>query len=240
MRVFLLIALALAGCTSETSSDAPDPSGVPDATPLAFDRVPTFDMAGRSAPRSGGVDMADIDARQAVMESMRGAMDLRFELSDGMNRATDWREAEAMADRLLPQLPEPFRWSAEQDAALQMVHRLTSLSTLDAQSLDALGEYTQTLGRSGSTEGDDVLRALIRLDGHWDATQRGDVARSAARSLGAVFAGEAECVGCTVEEALAGMLPQRRASLEPLLYDIQTVHRELVRLARVGAGVPPF
>ncbi len=91
--------------------------------------------------------------------------------------------------------------------------------------------------RLGSAEGDDLLRALIRLDGHWDDDMRARTARSAAQRLGAAFTSQAQCVGCTVEEALAGMLPQQRQSLDPLLYEIQTVHRELMRIARVGSGL---
>ena len=125
--------------------------------------------------------------------------------------------------------------NALRDAEHQLVYRLNSLPTLDPEAADALAEHARTLARLGSPEGDDILRALIRLDGHLDDAQRGEIAGTAARHLGALFTTQAECVGCTVEEALAGLLPRKRESMVPLLYDMQTVHSELVRIARVGS-----
>ena len=116
------------------------------------------------------------------------------------------------------------------------MRRLVAMPDLAPDDLDALGEYTNTITRLQSTEGDDVLRALIRLEGHWDPAMRASTARTAARWLGSAYTDQAQCVGCTVEEALADMLPQQRQSLDPLLYKIQTVHRELTRIARVGSG----
>ena len=122
--------------------------------------------------------------------------------------------------------------------SLQIVQRLLRLPSLDAEATDALGHHTRTLVRLETTAADDVLRALIRLDGVWDDGLRARTARTAAERLGGVFAAKAGCVGCTVEDALDGMWPATRDAMAPLLYDMQTVHRGLMEIARNGAPMP--
>ena len=239
MRRLLALAVCLAGCAPDAPADATasGPSEAhPQEAPMALSAVPTFDLkALQSGTGPSVIDPTDMDARERLFDAMREAGPRMIDLSQAMSSTTDWREAEEAAARLVPQIPEPMRMNALRDAEHQLVHRLNSLPTLDPEALDALAEHTQALARLGSPEGDDVLRALIRLDGHLDDHQRGEIAGTAARHLGTLFTAEAECVGCTVEEALAGLLPRKRESLDPLLYEMQTVHSELVRIARVGS-----
>ena len=237
MRGLVLGFLLLSGCTTEPPADDPLPPVDATSAPLALCEVPALDMVGRGGPSVPSQPRPTPDARSQFMD-MRAAGPLRIELSTQLNGADDWRAAEAAADRLLPQFPESARGAAEEDAARRILQRLVALPTLTPNDLDAMGEYTQALVRLQSPEGDDVLRALIRLDGHWDAGMRANAARSAAQRLGTAYTSLAQCVGCTVEEALADVPPQQRQSLDPLLYEIQTVHRELMRIARVGSGRP--
>ena len=74
--------------------------------------------------------------------------------------------------------PRPF---VQRDVAERIVRRLVAMPNLSLDDLDALGEYTRTIARLQSTEGDDVLRALVRLEGHWDSAMRARTARTAAR-----------------------------------------------------------
>ena len=234
MRGLLVLFLLASGCGTEPPADAPD-SLVPTApAPLALSEVPSLDMTGRGGATGAPHTRPSPEARNQLMEDMRAATPLRIELSRALTEAPDWRAAEDAADRILPQLPESMRAGAESNASQRILRRIVALPTLTLEDVDALGEYTQSLIRLQSPEGDDVLRALIRLEGHWDPGMRASTARSAARRLGTAYAGLAECVGCTVEEALANKLPQRRQSLDPLLYEIQAVHSELMRIASHG------
>ena len=235
--LLLALVVVLAACSS--GEREPDPLGSsPSTESLALADVPTFDMTGRRVSEGSVVDPTDVDAQERLFDEMREGMLPSVELSQAMSSTTDWRVAEEAAARLVPQIPGPMRLNALRDAEHQLVYRLNSLPALDLEALDALAEHTQTLAQLGSPEGDDVLRALIRLDGHWDDDQRAGVAQTAARHLGAAYTAQAECVGCTVEEALADMRPRKSESMVPLLYDVQRVHRELVRISRAGGPAP--
>lgn len=235
--LLLALVVVLAACSS--GEREPDPLGSsPPTESLALADVPTFDMTGRRVSEGSVVDPTDVDAQERLFDEMREGMLPSVELGQAMSSTTDWRVAEEAAARLVPQIPGPMRLNALRDAEHQLVYRLNSLPALDLEALDALAEHTQTLAQLGSPEGDDVLRALIRLDGHWDDDQRAGVAQTAARHLGAAYTAQAECVGCTVEEALADMRPRKSESMVPLLYDVQRVHRELVRISRAGGPAP--
>ncbi len=238
MRRRIALAALLSACSGEPAPAEPELTTTPSssAEPLALAAVPTFNQPGGSPV--GFTSDDDVDAFRQRAEEMRDAVPLLIELKGAMSNATDWRVAESTADRLVPVLPERMRLSARRDSEQQLVYRLNSLPTLDPDALGALTEHAQSLARLGSGEGDDILRALIRLDGHIDESLRADIAETAARHLGAAFTARAECVGCTVEEALDGMWPATRASMDPLLYDMQTVHRELVRISRDGTPMP--
>lgn len=201
---------------------------------MTLAEVPDLDMAGVGGRRGTTIDVNDPEARQQLREDMMAAVRLTVALDAAINQAPDWRSAEAAADSLLPLVPESMRPAAESEAAERIVRMIVRQPSRTPADLDALGDYARTMTRLQSAEGDDVLRALIVLDGHWDDATRAYTARSAARRLGEVYTDKAECVGCTVEEALADMLPQKRQSLDPLLYEIQTVHRKLMRIARIG------
>ena len=237
VRRFAVALLLLSGCATEPPAEAPPPPAVADDVPLELSEVPSFDLTGRGGGGTGAaLDPGDPEAMERRMQDVMAAVERGVDLNARLGDAADWREAEAIADRALPGVPETMRPSVRLDALERILRMILAQPDLDLDDLDALGEYTNAVVVLRSTEGDDVLRALIRLEGHWDDAARADVARRAARPLGEAFANQAECVGCTVEEALEDALPQRRQSLDPLLYEIQTVHRELMRIARVGSG----
>ena len=239
MRLLAVLVLLASGCAPADPDPALEPPPVPDPTPLTVAGVPSFDLGSGAGTRSGRrLDLDDPVARRAFHEDSRAAFGVRREISAAMAGTADWRQAEAAAERLLPRVPEFFQASVEGDVSLQIVQRLLRLPSLDAEATDALSHHTRTLVRLETTEADDVLRALIRLDGVWDDGLRARTARTAAERLGGVFAAKAGCVGCTVEQALDGMWPATRDSMDPLLYDIQTVHRGLMEIARGGAPMP--
>lgn len=200
---------------------------------MTLSEVPSLDVRGHGgAPRSPVRDRPSPEERQQMMEDMMAAGRFRVDLSARLANAPDWRAMEAAADEIVPQIPESMRHAAQADAAERIVRRIVALPAPTPADFDALGEYTNELIWLRSAEGDDILRALIRLEGTWDSAEIAGTARSAARTLGAHFTEQAGCVGCTVEEALGDMMPQRRQSLDPYLYEVQVVHRELMRLAR--------
>lgn len=239
MRGLVLFSLLVIGCGTEPpgieTSPASDGPSVQES-PLTLAEVPSLDVKGHGGVRlSPAADRPSPEVRDQLMRDMMAAGPLRFDLSRRLNDASDWRAMEAAADEILPQLPEFVRSNMEVDIAERIVRTIVALPSPTPSDFDALGEYTQTLVRLRSPEGDDILRALIRLDGVWNAEQIAGAARTAADLLGAHFTEQAQCVGCTVEEALAGMLSQKRLSMDPYLFEVQTVHRELVRLARSGS-----
>ena len=236
MRRLLVLGALLSACSGEPESDARLPAPSPPDAPLALTAVPTFDMSSYRVGGGSVVDPTDVDAQERLFDEMREGMLPSMDLKRAMSSTTDWRAAEDAADRLVPQIPGPMRTDALRDAAHQLVYRLNSLPTLDPEAVDALAEHARSLAQLGSPEGDDILRALIRLEGRIGEDVRADIAGTAARHLGAAFTAQARCVGCTVEEALAAMRPRRRESMVPLLYDVQTVHDELTRIA--GDTVP--
>ncbi len=236
MRLFLGLSLLFFGCTDGDSAPIAEDSAAAPVRPMTVSEVPSLDVHGHGGARLGPVvDRPSPEVRDQLMRDMMASRRLQVDLSGRLNEAPNWRAMEAAADEIVPRLLESTRANAEVDVAERIVRTIVALPSPSPDDFDALGEYTQTLVRYRSAEGDDILRALIRLEGVWSPEQIAAAARTAARNLGAHFTDQAQCVGCTVEEALAGMLPQKRMSLDPYLYEVQTVHRELVRLAQSGA-----
>lgn len=232
MRVVAaLVVLLAAACGTDPTPEPPPagPASVADAAPLPAEEVPYFVLGGSPARPGGRPAPRDSVARRRWADSMFAAMrDRRGDL-EAVQGAADWREADAAAARAADAWGDG---AVPHGLAVDMLDHHLLRGPLDDDKAEALGRYTQALLDAGSQEGAVVLWALLRLDGRWDEPRRQRAARATADRLGAAYASRAECVGCTTEEALAAMWPEKRASLRPVLEDMETVHRELRKLAQ--------
>ncbi|WP_412067160.1 hypothetical protein [Rubrivirga sp. IMCC43871] len=236
MRALLisLCAVFLATC-----ADAPAVDEAPPApAPLASAPVPTpffliDNQAPAGAPPLPRPDLDDPMARQAYLEAMRDRMVRERGWIDAIVSAPGWREADAIA-----------RATAGSDslvaykAAVAMLQHQLLKGAPDADKAEAIGRYAQALLCHRSGEGALMLRALRRLDGVWEDGRRQSAARAAANRLGFAYVALAGCLDCTIDEALAGMWPEKRRASEGRLRDIATAHRELMRIAHEGTPMP--
>lgn len=245
-NVRTVLALALAAVSLAACSDAA-PGGEADpgleAPPVRAAALPTEELpyfvlgslgGGSVSPRRPFPTPGDSAARRAYAEEMRAVLDRYRALSAAVTGAADWREADAAVRRAVA--PDSL---VPHGAAVAMLDRHLLRGPLDdPDRVEALGRYTQALLSNRSAEGALLLWALLRLEGRWEDGRRRSAARAAADRLGGAFAEVAGCVGCTVEEALAGMWPEQRRSAEDRLYEMRTVHEQLMRIAQGGTPMP--
>ena len=230
MRAAVLLPLLVAACSADAPPGPPPagPASVAGAAPLPAEEVPYFVLGGSPARPGGRRAPRDSVAQRRWADSMFAAMRDRLGDMEAVQGASDWREADAAAARAADAWGDG---TVPHGLAVDMLDHHLLRGPLDGDKAEALGRYTQVLLDAGSQEGAVVLWALLRLDGRWDEPRRQRAARATADRLGAVYTARAECVGCTTEEALAAMWPEKRASLRPILEDMETVHRELRKLA---------
>lgn len=232
MRLLLLLPLVLLAC-----GDAPPaPPAAPTVAPLPDAEVPSFEVGALMGPANPDASprwfSGDTTGRAAWARERFEEMIAEREFATALAATDTWQDAHRLVREATPADAYP-----RHGTAVAMLRRL--LRAPDSpEATEAIGWYTQALVAQGSPEGSVLLRALRRLDGHWDDDRRRGAARSAADRLGAVFAKVAGCVGCSVEEALAGMWPQRRATSENRLYDLEAVHQQLMALATEGTPMP--
>ena len=246
----LFAALAFAACGDRPDADAPaadtletdalETAGPPASdAPLPADALPYFVLgsvggtASTGTPRRVRPSMEDSVALQAFLREMRDEARDQLAFLNAFDAAEGWREADALVRQRVGPDSLPSH-----DAAARMLDRHLLRGPLDADKAEALGRYTSALLAHRTDEGALMLWALLRLEGRWEDGRRRSAARATAARLGGAYAAVAECVDCTVDEALDGMWPEARRAAEGRLRDMATVHRELMTLARSGTPTP--
>ncbi len=235
MRLLLVVAcVALSAC-------GPDAPVAPPTTPASARLAPApaeppfYVLSTPSSTRLTGISLDDPAACGRAMDALRESYAVRREMSDAVEEAADWEEAEAAVARLAPCVPDLFADDYARHAAVGIIDEHLLRGPFRQAEADALIRHTETLDRRQSPEASVLAWALIRLDGWGSDANRARVARNAAERLGATFTRVAGCVGCTVDQALAEMPPLLRESNEKRLRDMKAVDDVLREIARQGA-----
>ena len=238
----LLAALAFLGACDPDAADpgaadaAPRPAGTTDARPVD---PPYFVLGAQARSRDVRPTLSPADsaerarAQEAEMRARIDDVRRTVDRTRQLESAPDWRTADA----LVRDSVAAGTWDAHRLAVEMLDHHLLR-GPLDDDKAEALGRYTDALLSASSEEGALILWALMRLEGRWDERRRQGAAAGAANNLGAAFVRIAGCIDCTVDEALAGMWPQRRRASEDRLHDMAEVHRRLREIARGDTPMP--
>lgn len=115
--------------------------------------------------------------------------------------AAGWREAHERMQRELAAPSDAPEYTREQVAALHMLRgHLLAEGDPSPEQLDAIGQYTDLLVKHRSPEGETLVDALRRLDGHWPKAKWTAAAERATEGVEAFVQVRGGCTDCPATE----------------------------------------